>query len=82
MTRYTRTLRHKAVQVNTNILKDLNRRTAINAERCVFASQIREGIGKLIKKYSFTRKQPRLDKDEMIQSIRKRAMDRKSDLPD
>lgn len=46
---------------------------AINAERYVFAHVLREGIESLIKKYSGTRQQPRLDKDEVIANIRARA---------
>jgi hypothetical protein len=78
----SRTFRFKTVSVNSTVLKNVNRRTAINAERYVFASQLSEGIEKLIKKYSFTRKQPRLDKAEMIENIKIRALARRSRLPE
>ena len=58
----------------STFVKNANRRTAINSERYVFASHMSDGIEKLVKKYSFTRKQPRLDKDEMIENIRNRAL--------
>lgn len=78
----SRTFNRKAVAVNPTFVKNANRRTAINAERYVFASQLSEGIEKLAKKYSVTRKQPRLDKGEMVEDMRIRAMRRKSSLPD
>ena len=73
----SRNHRWKVVPVDSTFVKNANRRTAINAERYVFASQIIEGIEKLAKKYSFTRKQPRLDKNEVIENMRARAMRRK-----
>jgi hypothetical protein len=78
----SRNHRWKSVSVSSTFVKNANRRTAINAERYVFASQGSEGIEKLVKKYSFTRKQPRLDKDEMIENMRHRAKHRKSPLPE
>ena len=74
----SRNFSYKAVLVNSTFVKNANRRTAINAERYVFASLISDGIAKLVKKCSFTRQQPRLDKDEIIENIRTKAIHRKS----
>lgn len=69
----SRNFRYKAFNVNSTFVKNANRRTAINAERFVFASLPSDGIEKLVKKYAFTRHQPRLDKDEMIENMKNRA---------
>jgi hypothetical protein len=68
----SRTYRRKAVLVDSSFVKEANRRMVINAERYIFASQLSEGIEKLVKKYSYTRQLPRLDKAEVIENMRKR----------
>ena len=65
----SRNFRNKTSKVNTDFVKDANRRMAINAERFIFASFRSDGIEKLVKKHAFTRHQPRLDKDEMIENM-------------
>lgn len=74
----SRNFRYKAFNVNSTFVKNANRRTAINAERFVFSSLLSDGIEKLVKKYAFTRLQPRLDKDEMIANMRNRAKNLKA----
>ena len=69
----SRNFRYKAVKVNSSFVKNAHRRTAINAERFVFASLPSDGIEKLVKKYALTRHQPKLDRDEMIENIKNRA---------
>ncbi|MEI8015198.1 MAG: DUF4238 domain-containing protein [Nitrospira sp.] len=64
--------RYKALPITSESVKNMNRRMAINSERYVFAHELRNGTESLVKKHSFTRQQPRLDKDEVIESIRAR----------
>lgn len=68
----SRTFNCKATLVKSTVVKKLNRRTAINAERYVFASERITGIEKLVRKYAFTRNQPRVDTKEFIEHIRNR----------
>lgn len=62
----------KAVNVTPTFVKNANRRTAFNAERYIFASRMNDGIEKLVKKNAGTRHLPRIDKEEVIDNIRKR----------
>lgn len=68
----SRNFPYKTSKVSSDFVKDANRRMAINAERFIFASSLSDGIEKLVKKYAFTRNQPRFDKDEMIENMVKR----------
>jgi len=76
----SRTCRWKALSVSSTFVKNANRRTVINAERYVFASQRSSGIEKLVKKYAGTRHHPRIDKQEVIEDMRRRAIQRQSAL--
>lgn len=74
--RLTRHNRYKKLLVKSDFVKEANRRMAINAERYVFAQGLTNGIESLVKKYSFTRQNPRVDKEEILAGIKERQQRR------
>jgi hypothetical protein len=69
LTRYNK---YKALFVDSEFVKKVNRRMALNAERYVFSHELKKGIESLVKKNSFTRQLPRVDKEEILANLRAR----------
>ena len=67
LTRYNK---YKALSVDSEFVKKVNRRMALNAERYVFSHELKKGIESLVKKNSFTRQLPRVDKEEILANLR------------